>query len=84
MKIETSLDWAEVKSKLISQITKVDYHPDFGKMVANISKLVDELSILEVNARRINKTTYTQPKVDEINKAIDHLEKLLLIAQLMN
>jgi hypothetical protein len=44
---------------------------------------VTELSKLEVNGRRIRSTDYTQTQVDNINKAIDHLEKLILMGLLM-
>lgn len=45
--------------------------------------MVDEMSKLEVEARRKQKFTYVDEKANEINSAIDHLEKLILIAKLM-
>lgn len=45
--------------------------------------MVSELSSAEVETRRINKPEYNQSKIDAINQAISHLEKLLLIAELM-
>jgi hypothetical protein len=45
--------------------------------------MIVELSKAEVEARRIHKPEYTKEKVDAINKAINHFEKILLIAQLM-
>jgi hypothetical protein len=45
--------------------------------------MVDELSKLEVVARRTHKNNMIDERVTAINKAIDHLEKLLLIAKLM-
>ena len=45
--------------------------------------MVSELSNLEVTARRTRVEHYVKEKVNEINKSIDHLEKLLLIAKLM-
>jgi hypothetical protein len=52
-------------------------------MLANITKMVSELSSLEVEARRKKSTHMTQEKVNTINKAINHLEKLILMATLM-
>jgi hypothetical protein len=52
-------------------------------MIKNIDSMVTELSKVEVEARRIRKSNMIQNQLDEVNKAIDHLEKLLLIAQLM-
>jgi hypothetical protein len=84
MKIQTSLDWGEVGVELTRQLNKLPYNPDLRKFIHNIDIMITELSKAEVEARRINKLEYTKEKVDEINKAIDHFEKLLLIAQLMN
>lgn len=84
MKIKTSLDWEEVSHQLGIQMSSIGYNPDLRKMLKNIDSMVSELSKLEVDARRIRKPEYTKESVDSINKAIDHLEKLLLIAKLMN
>ena len=83
MKIEMATDWQEVQTQLRSQMLSIGYNPDLQKMLNNITSMVSELSKLEVDARRTRVEHYTKEKVDEINKAIDHLEKLLLIAQLM-
>ena len=83
MQINSSLDWHSVHSTLRSQIGRLPYNPDLTRMLNNISNMVSELSSHEVNARRMNKMEYTKDKVDAINKAIDHLEKIILIAELM-
>ena len=83
MKIETSLDWNEVETKLKDQLHSIGYTPDLEKMLKNIDNMVDELSKLEVQARRIHSSSITQEKVNKINQSIDHLEKLILIARLM-
>lgn len=83
MKIENSLDWQAVHSELRTQIGQVPYNPDLRRMLNNISNMVSELSQAEVEARRISKMSYTDTKVLQINTAINHLEKLLLIAKLM-
>jgi hypothetical protein len=46
--------------------------------------MVEELSKLEVEARRINKTTKTQPKIDAINNAIETLDQFITMAALLN
>lgn len=83
MQIKNSLDWQAVHTELRTQLGQLPYNPDLRKMLNNISNMVSELSQEEVEARRINKMSYTDTKVLQINKAIDHLEKLLLIAKLM-
>jgi hypothetical protein len=83
MKIEQATDWQEVKSSLLKQMQSIGYNPDFNKMIKNIDSMITALSKIEVEARRIRKFNLVQNQLDDINKAIDHLEKLLLMAQLM-
>jgi hypothetical protein len=82
MEIQNSLDWQAVHAELRTQLGQLPYNPDLRRMLNNISNMVAELSAAEVETRRLNKPEYNKEKVDAINKAIDHLEKLLLIAQL--
>lgn len=84
MQIQTSLDWQAVHSELRKQIEQLSYNPDLRKMLNNISNMVSELSSAEVETRRINKPGYNKEMVDNINNAINHLEKLLIIAKLMS
>lgn len=84
MKIERALDWNQVSNDLRSQLSSVDYNPDLRRMFANIDKMVTELSKLEVNLRRSGKYSFLDDKVLQINNAINHLEKLILIAKLMS
>jgi len=83
MKIETALDWQEVSAKIRSDLNSLGYNPDLKKMFNNIQLMVTELSKLEVDGRRIRAKDYTQNQVEKINKAIDHLEKLILMGLLM-
>jgi hypothetical protein len=83
MKIQTALDWQDVSMQLRKDLDRVGYNPDLRKMFNNIQIMVTELSKLEVNGRRIKSTDFTQTQVDKINKAIDHLEKLILMGLLM-
>jgi transaldolase len=83
MEIQNSLNWQKVHTDLSSQLSSAGYNPDLHKMLTNITKMVSELSSLEVEARRSKSTRVTEEKVNDINKAIDHLEKLMLMAMLM-
>ena len=66
-----------------TQLDGLPYNSDLHKMLKNIEKMVDELSKVEVEARRIRNTSYLIDRVNDINKSIDHLEKLILMASLM-
>jgi hypothetical protein len=84
MKIERALDWDRVSVDIISQLNSIPYNPDLKLMVKNINSMVSELSKLEVSIRRTQKFSLLDDKVADINKAIDHLEKLILVAKLMS
>ena len=83
MKITSSLDWDKIETQLRTQVNSLPYNPDLRRMLNNITTMVTELSKLEVETRRTQKFSYTEPQVIKINQAIDHLEKLLLMAELM-
>jgi hypothetical protein len=83
MQIQTSLDWEKVGTELTVQLNRLPYNNDLRKLIHNIDIMIVDLSKAEVEARRIHKPEYTKDKVEEINKAIDQLEKWLLIAELM-
>ena len=84
MKITSSLEWFNVRAEIVSQIYRLDYNADLRKMLKSIDHMVEELSKLEVEARRINKTTKTQPKIDAINNAIETLDQFITMAALLN
>ena len=83
MKIERAIDWNKVSDDLRSQLGTIGYNPDLRRLYANIEKMVTELSKLEVSFRRTQKYAMLDDKVADINKAIDHLEKLIIMAKLM-
>jgi hypothetical protein len=83
MKIETALDWKEVSIQISKDLNSIGYNPDLRKMFNNIQLMVTELSKLEVNGRRLRTTNFTKDILEKINKAIDHLEKLILMGLLM-
>ena len=84
MKIERAIDWNKVSDDLRSQLGTIGYNPDLRKMYSNIEKMVSELSKLEVTFRRTQQYSMLDDKVADINTAIDHLEKLILMAKLMS
>jgi hypothetical protein len=84
VKIENSLDWQEVRTQLTNELNSIGYNPDLTKMLKNIDDMVIKLSKLEVDARRTRHDSYSNEQKNKINKAIDHLEKLLLMAKLMS
>ena len=83
MKIQHAIDWNQISIDLCSQMNDIGYNPDLVRLHLNIGKMVTELSKLEVTMRRTGKYSIIDDKVIAINKAIDHFEKLILMANLM-
>jgi hypothetical protein len=83
MEIKRALDWDRVSIQLRDKMSTMGYNPDLQKVYWNIDKMITELSKLEVDARRTQKFSYLDAKVEEINKAIHHLNQLILIGLLM-
>lgn len=84
MEIKQALDWQKVNSQLRKQLSQVNYNPDLHQMLKNIDQMVTELSKNEVVARQARRTSMLHNQLDKINKSINHLEKLILIAQVMD
>lgn len=84
MKIERAIDWDTISVDLYRQLKLIDYNPDLFRLYHNIGNMVTELSKLEVTLRRSGRYAFLDDKVVEINKAINHLEKLILMAKLMS
>jgi hypothetical protein len=83
MELKNSLDWQDISTKIQFDLSSIGYNPDLQKMSNNISNMVTELSKMEVTGRRLNSKLYSQELLLKINKAIDHLEKLILMGILM-
>lgn len=83
MEIKTSLEFQSVTDKLRKELKSINYNKDLHKMYFNIETMITDLSKLEIVARRLHKSDMTLSKVDDINKAINHLEKLIVMAKLM-
>jgi hypothetical protein len=83
MKIERATDWETVKDELRSVVRGIGFNPDLNRMIRNIDAMVDELSKMEVTARRTRKMSYVEAEIAKINEAIDTIEKWLMIATLM-
>lgn len=83
MTINQATDWQNASITLRKQLSNIGYNPDLQKMYKNIETMVSELSKLEVDSRRTNNHTKINEKLSSVNNAIQHLEKLIIMAQLM-
>lgn len=83
MDIRTALEGRDVCDKLRSDLSKIRYNPDLNKMLKNIEKMVTEVSKLEVTCRRTVSQVILERPLRELNESVIHLQKLILVAQLM-
>lgn len=80
--ITSSNDWLEIDRYLRSLIATVRYNRDLVKMHQNIDRMISDLSRQEVEARRLKNSRYLEPKIKQINEAINNMEKWILMLQL--
>jgi archaellum component FlaC len=84
MELKVALDWQTISANLRKQLATMNYNPDLKQMLKNIESMVSELSRSEVIARQTKRTYHLESQIEKINKAINHLEKLILIAKVMD
>lgn len=69
--------------EILVDLRSLPYNDDLLHVLRNIEKMVQELSMKEVTARRIKNTYMLQEHTNKINTALTHLRHLILIAKLM-
>jgi hypothetical protein len=84
MELKVALDWQIIGANLRKELKNVSHNPDLKKMLQNIEDMVTELSRSEVIARQTKRTSMLTSQIEKINKSINHLKKLILIAQIMD
>lgn len=84
MELKIALDWQIISANLRKDLKNVSHNPDLKKMLQNIEDMVTELSRSEVIARQTKRTSMLTSQIEKINKSIGHLQKLILIAQIMD
>lgn len=82
----TEFNNAVEAQKLVDALSKrlkeLNYNPDLKRMIANLEPLVTELSKAEVIARNNRAPGHIQRLKEELAKAIDYADKMLLLAKL--
>lgn len=82
---KTAIDARQDLDRLYKEIRSVRYNPDLYHIHKNLDAMITELSKVEVIARSNPAKIYmVEDKIKEIEKAKDYLEKILLMAKLMN
>lgn len=81
--INSSIDWSDEKTSLLSSISSDEYRRDLLKMIANIQKDVTKLSNIEVDFRRRGKPIHDHPLLKQINSQIEEVEAFIVVANLV-
>ena len=86
MKIESSVDWQEVRTSLIKLAEATGIHQNqMKKIVGNFDSMVTELSIEEIECRRKQKQTKRhQELITKINEEITNYEQMITFGTLLN
>ena len=86
MKIESSLEWQEVRASLIKLAEATGIHQNqMKKIVGNFDSMITELSIEEVECRRKQKQTKKHLEmITKINEEITNYEQMITFGTLLN
>jgi hypothetical protein len=82
-RFEDSVEAKEIVYDLKSQLKTINFNPDLKKYVENLEIMINELSSLEVDARRTGNNKKVVEYAEKVDEAISYLENLILIAKLM-
>lgn len=72
----------KIISDLYKRMREINYNPDLKKMLKNLDYLLTELSKAEVVARTNRTPGIAQRPKEELSKAIDYADNMLLLAKL--
>ncbi len=83
MKLTSAIEASQYCDSLRRELSLVRYNPDLHKMLKNIEGMITEISKKEVTCRRSKNFKLIEAPLKTLCDSIDHLEKLILIARLM-
>jgi len=81
-RFNTALEAREVADVVYKQLKECRFNPELLLYFRNIEKMIGNLSALEVQARQTHKYNKVDQYVIEVDKAIDYLEKMIIISKL--
>lgn len=82
--ITNALQAREVVEKLYDQLRTSRYNPDLYKYHANLVIMVQNLSVLEVEARQTHKDRKVKEYIPRLEQSIKYLDNLILMLKLMD
>ena len=82
MTFETAVEAQKIVDNLFRRLKELNYNPDLKKMMKNLEHLVTELSKAEVVARTNRAPGIAQRPREELAKAINYADNMLLLAKI--
>ena len=79
-----TFDCAKMVDNLQRQLKQVRYNSDLQKMYKNIENMVSVISQLEVHCRQKKNYSAMEEPIERFKESVDRLEKLILIAKLID
>jgi glycerol-3-phosphate cytidylyltransferase-like family protein len=82
IKFTTALEASKILDDLTYQARQLNYNKDLRKLLENAQKMVGVLGNAEVRARQLHKPYLANKPREELARAIDYCDKMLLILRL--
>lgn len=79
-----SIECRSVLNRVHNHLKQVNYNPDLYKLYNNLEELIQTISKTEVECRRSKNYKRLEKPIKDFNDAVDRLEKLILIAKLID
>lgn len=84
MNITSAIEGRDACDALKKDLGTIRYNPDLYKMYRNIESMVTNISKLEVVCRQSRNRLVLETPLKTLNESVDHLQKLILMAKLMD
>ena len=82
--VKSALTYRTECEQIRKNLSTIRFNMDLFKMLQNIEKMVSELGKLETECRHQTKQYRLEEPSIKIAKSIDHLQKLIFMAKLMD
>lgn len=81
--INSAIEASKILDELRAQLHTINYNKDLRKYLRNIESMITEYSKAEVIARRQGGPKYTPSVHQKLVDSINYLEKMIILAKLM-
>lgn len=79
-----ALECRVTMDRIKRNLSQIKYNPDLHKIYRNIEQMVSKISIIEVDCRRRKNYSELVEPIKNFTESVDRLEKLILIAKLID